>query len=109
MPDERRGEDGGGRRAVGETVHRCRLHRGGADLLADRAVIKVHVELDEDGGEQDAAGAYGGVRPLPYLPGGQAVILAGKGHLSGKMCIRDRHTADHTIIELIKMPPLSWI
>ena len=40
VPDERRGEDGGGRRAVGETVHRGRLHRGGADLLADRAVIE---------------------------------------------------------------------
>ena len=56
VPDERRGEDGGGRRAVGETVHRGRLHRGGADLLADRAVIEIHIELDEDGGEQDAAG-----------------------------------------------------
>ena len=28
---------------------------------------------------------YGGVRLLPYLPGGQAVILAGKGDLSGKL------------------------
>ena len=28
---------------------------------------------------------YGGVRPRPYLPGGQAVILAGKGHLTGKL------------------------
>ena len=27
---------------------------------------------------------YGGVRSLPYRPGGQAVILAGKGDLSGK-------------------------